>query len=108
MNKKFLIILIFLIRSNLFAASGRDVLIPRKGESGCRVLLDKYFASIRSYNLNKKIENLINEACAGISEQDKENPFVCGLMGVREKDREPLDAIEKCVDKYKGEWGRYM
>jgi hypothetical protein len=30
------------------------------------------------------------------------------MMGVREKKGGPLEAIEKCVDKYKGKWGRYM
>ncbi len=92
----------------LFTATAGDNSIHGGGESGCRVLLDKYFDSVRNDKINNKIEYLINEACLGISEADKENPFVCGMMGVREKKRGPLEAIEKCVDKYKGKWGRYM
>jgi hypothetical protein len=108
MYKKILLLLICLDGSILFAASGGIGTIQGEGESGCRVLLDKYFASIKNDKLNKKIENLINEACTGISEVDKENPFVCGVMGVREKLRGPIEAVEKCVNRYKGRWGRYI
>jgi hypothetical protein len=108
MIKKIFLSLILLNGSLLFAAKEKESSAPGEGESGCRILLDKYFTSVRSKKTNNKIENLINEACTGISEVDKENPFVCSLMEVREKQGEPLEAVEKCVNKYKGKWGRYM
>lgn len=102
-----LIIFVLLIFSMRDIQANCNIPFHLENEKVCRYYLDDYFSFKMESGERKKLNFLINEACTCIRKDEPSKPFFCVDAGVKRTKEKPLNVLERCVRKYKGNWFQY-
>jgi hypothetical protein len=78
-----------------------------QNEMVCRYYLNDYFSFKMDSKQRRKLNILISEACTCLRKEETAKPFFCVDAFVQRTKGNPLNMLEKCVRKYKGQWSRF-
>jgi hypothetical protein len=99
-----IIFLIFLMGD---IQAGCNIPYSLQNEKVCRHYLDDYFSFKMDSDQRKKLNILIHDACSCLRKEETSKPFFCVDGEVKRTKGNPLNILEKCVRKYKGNWFQF-